>query len=64
MSIMSIVGYDDIEAASFSRMPLTTISAPKEETYSAISNGLIDIIEGIPQKRQFYFEPKLIVRES
>ena len=61
---ISIVGCDDIEAASFASVPLTTISSPKEEMYSAISNGLIDIIEGKHQKRQLYFEPKLIIRDS
>ena len=61
---MSIVGCDNIEASSFARVPLTTVSAPKDEVYSAISNGLLDIIEGKYQKRQLYFEPKLVIRKS
>lgn len=63
---ISVVGYDDIELAQQSPLPLTTIRQPKEELGRMATNLLID--EGqrgaAHAHQQVVFQPELIVRDT
>jgi len=62
---VSVVGFDDIPGASYSRPSLTTVRQPMQEMGQLAARTLLDQIE----KRTSYVpeiavEPKLIVRQS
>ncbi|MFG1707030.1 LacI family DNA-binding transcriptional regulator [Nonomuraea sp. M3C6] len=63
---ISVVGYDDIELAQQSPLPLTTIRQPKQELGRIATNLLID--EGqrgaAHAHQQVVFQPDLVVRDT
>lgn len=63
---MSIVGYDDIEFASMTAIPLTTVRQPVGAIASAaVTQVLTEASEGVAHShRQELFSPTLIVRRS
>lgn len=62
---LAIVGFDDIELASYTAPPLTTIAQPKKEMGQAAVQLLLDRIENrtIPARSRS-FETNLVTRES
>jgi len=61
----SVIGFNDIELASFVYPPLTTIRQPMMEMGALAVKMLIKIIEeGEFNQRKEVLEPKLIIRES
>jgi len=64
---VSIVGFDDIEDASYTYPPLTTIRQPAEEMAKAAVSLLLEQIEGkrkMGEYKEVSFSPVLIKRES
>ena len=66
---ISIVGFADINYASFLKVPLTTVSQPKQEIGESAAKIILNEIEGINNKekvkhRNIILEPKLVVRNS
>lgn len=63
---ISLVGFDDIELASFLEVPLTTVSQQQYRIGNLATRILIDRIEkkGEKKPQKIVLEPKLIVRES
>jgi len=64
---LSIVGFDDIDIASFTIPPLTTISQSGVEMGRIAAGMLLDMIEANPQGEPFediVVAPKLVVRQS
>ena len=62
---VSIVGFDDIEFASYVDPPLTTISQPTEELGKMAFSVLLDLLEGrTPEQTDFVLPTELIVRDS
>ncbi|MGE5558802.1 MAG: LacI family DNA-binding transcriptional regulator [Bacillota bacterium] len=64
---LSLVGYDDIQAASLISPPLTTVRVPKRELGLAAARLLIDRIEN-PKKirgiEERLLQPELVIRGS
>lgn len=62
---VSVTGFDDIKAASFSMPRLTTINQPLEEIGRIATQALLNRIhETIPPRDEITVEPKLVIRES
>jgi LacI family transcriptional regulator len=63
---LAIVGYDDIEFASASAVPLTSVRQPSVDLGVAAAELLIDEVErpGDHHHRQVRFDPVLVPRES
>jgi len=62
---ISIIGFDDIEFASYVDPALTTISQPTEELGKVAFAVLLDLLEGRkPEQMEFVLPTELIVRES
>jgi LacI family transcriptional regulator len=61
---MSIVGFDDIEAASFTSPPLSTVALPKQEMGSLAAEILINTILRKEKPRNVSLSTKLVIRES
>lgn len=62
---ISVVGFDDIEGASFASPPLTTIRQPFVEMASQAVALLLQILNGPePEITQILLPPELVVRES
>ena len=62
---LAIVGYDDINMASLSKPPLTTIRQPIEEIGKESFRLLAETLEGKHKKpRKLIFDPELIERGS
>lgn len=61
---IAIVGFDDIDQAKFSNVPLTTIHQPVEKIGAAAIDKLINRIEGKPSEHRTIFSPTLVVRDS
>jgi len=62
---ISIVGFDDLEAASFSDPPLTTVRQPIYLLGSTAAQLLIDLIEGKSRPPQrIVFPTELVIRRS
>lgn len=64
---VAVVGYGDLELASESRVPLTTVEQPKELVGQAAVESLINEITSDPAQHVHVaalFSPRLIVRES
>ncbi|MBM7551531.1 substrate-binding domain-containing protein [Thalassobacillus pellis] len=62
----SIVGFDDIEIASWVYPPLTTVNQPLYQIGLEAADGLVMKMKhkDAPMKRRMLIEPKLIVRDS
>jgi len=62
---ISIIGFDDIEFASYVDPALTTISQPTEELGKVAFSVLLDLLEGrTPEQMEFVLPTELIVRDS
>ena len=64
---MSIVGFDDIDIATFTIPPLTTISQSGVEMGRVSANLLLDLIEGAVDRdasTDVVVQPTLVVRQS
>jgi DNA-binding LacI/PurR family transcriptional regulator len=62
---ISVVGFDDIEAASFTTPPLTTIRQPFGDMARRAFALLLDLLDGrTPQETRVTLPAELIVRES
>ncbi|MFO7882017.1 MAG: LacI family DNA-binding transcriptional regulator [Kosmotogaceae bacterium] len=62
---ISIIGFDNTEASSFSRPALTTIMQPIFEMGSLAAKTLISLINGkTPGKKRYLLETRLIERQS
>jgi LacI family transcriptional regulator len=63
---LAIVGYDDIDFAAASAVPLSSVRQPREQLGRAAAGLLIEeaIGDAGHAHRQLIFEPELIVRES
>jgi LacI family transcriptional regulator len=63
---ISIIGCDNIEAASLLKVPLTTINYPKFRCGNIATKMLIDYIEGKIQakKKEVILSCKLVIRKS
>lgn len=62
---IAVVGYDDIEFATYLKIPLTTIKNPKYSMGVEATKLLLGIIEGkITQPQQVILKPELTIRES
>jgi LacI family transcriptional regulator len=61
---LSIVGFDDMQTASYMVPALTTIRQPAYEMGRRAAEVLFQLIEGPAKPRQDMMETKLIVRES
>lgn len=60
---MSVVGFDDIEFASYTDPPLTTIRQPKDEMGRLAIRMLVDVLRGVPVAN-VKVPGTLVVRES
>lgn len=61
---IAIVGFDDIEIASYIRPSLTTISVPMYRLGQTAMVDLLNIIKGKEVKKKVVLQTKLIIRES
>lgn len=62
---ISVVGFDNIEAASYTTPPLTTVHQPFEELGTRALDQLLTLLEGKPlDQAQVLLPPNLIIRES
>jgi LacI family transcriptional regulator len=63
---VAIVGYDDIEYAAASAVPLSSVAQPREQLGRSAAELLVEEIGDGPRHRhrQVVFEPELVVRES
>jgi LacI family transcriptional regulator len=61
---VALVGFDDIERASFAPVPLTTIHQPTDEIGARTIDMLIKKIEKKPTQSRIILKPELIVRNS
>lgn len=62
---LSVVGFDDVDAASLITPPLTTLRQPLRLVGQLLVEQLIQAIEhGSPQKNERLVVPELVVRES
>ena len=63
---ISVVGYDDIELAQQSPLPLTTVRQPKHELGRIATKLLIEEAQRGPTHvhQQIFFQPELVVRET
>ena len=62
---VSVIGFDDINAAAFTLPRLTTISQPLEEIGRITAQSLLNRIHNTVRPRdEIVVEPKLVIRES
>jgi DNA-binding LacI/PurR family transcriptional regulator len=61
---VSVVGFDDIEAANYHFPPLTTVRQPLGEIGQIAAKALMQSIEGKPGPEEIAVEPQLMVRGS
>ncbi|HEX6971868.1 MAG TPA: LacI family DNA-binding transcriptional regulator [Limnochordia bacterium] len=62
---VSVIGFDDIEQASYARPALTTVRQPVEEVGRAAARRLIDRIRGREcQERDIVLQTELVIRAS
>jgi LacI family transcriptional regulator len=62
---VSVVGFDDIEAAAFHSPSLTTVRQPLRRMGEIAAEVLLDRIEGGTERpKQIAVEPELVIRES
>jgi DNA-binding LacI/PurR family transcriptional regulator len=61
---VSVVGFDDIEAANYHFPPLTTVRQPLTEIGQIAAQTLMQSIEGKPRPEEIAVKPQLMVRNS
>jgi LacI family repressor for deo operon, udp, cdd, tsx, nupC, and nupG len=62
---ISVIGFDDIQIASYVSPPLTTIAQPTEDIGAVCATILLDLIDGKkPEKYRHILPHRLVVRES
>lgn len=61
---VAIIGFDDIEQAKYSSIPLTTVHQPIERIGAAAINKLITLIEGGNPEYRTILKPELVIRDS
>ena len=61
---VAVVGFDDIEQASYFKTPLTTIHQPLEKIGNKATEYLIERIEGENPPIRTIFKPTLVIRNS
>jgi LacI family transcriptional regulator len=62
---ISVMGFDNIRMAQYTRPPLTTINQSMEMLGRKGARMLLDIIQGVDLKeKQLTIEPEIIIRES
>lgn len=61
---VAVVGFDDIEQASYFKTPLTTIHQPLEKIGKVATEHLIERIEDKKPPIRTIFKPALVIRES
>jgi DNA-binding LacI/PurR family transcriptional regulator len=60
---VAVVGFDDIEAASYTAPPLTTVRSPMEDQAAATAELLLAVFAGAPGT-PVIMPHRLVVRES
>jgi len=62
---LALVGYDDIDFASATVVPLTSIRQPSDLIGRTAVDLLVEQLEpGMAEPRQVVFQPELVIRES
>jgi DNA-binding LacI/PurR family transcriptional regulator len=61
---VSIVGFDNIELASYVRPALTTMGVPLYDIGVAAAETAIGLLTGMPVSKQTWLAPELIIRAS
>ncbi|HID92562.1 MAG TPA: LacI family transcriptional regulator [bacterium (Candidatus Stahlbacteria)] len=61
---IAVVGFDDIQAASFTSPPLTTVALPKHEMGVKAMQLILELISGKGKHKKILLPTKLVVRES
>jgi LacI family transcriptional regulator len=61
---ISVMGFDDIESASFLNPRLTTIRQPLREMGQTAARVLLEQIAGAEPVPQIVVEPELVIRDS
>ena len=62
---VSIVGYDDLEAARLAPVPLTSVSQPKyEQGFEAARILLAEARQPVEEWKEVIYSPRLMIRES
>ncbi|MDI6637836.1 MAG: substrate-binding domain-containing protein, partial [Bacillota bacterium] len=62
---VSVIGFDDIQVASHTHPPLTTMHIPKQQLGSIAARRLVDIINGVdPAPVKIVIRATLVVRGS
>jgi LacI family transcriptional regulator len=61
---ISVIGFDDIELASYIRPSLTTVSVPMYQLGQTAMSGLLNIIQEKGVEKKVTLQTKLIIRES
>lgn len=63
---LSVVGYDDIDAAAYCRPPLTTVHQPRREIGLAAAEAAVRLIESsdLPPPSRILLRPYLVVRQT
>jgi LacI family transcriptional regulator len=61
---LSVVGFDNIELASYVNPTLTTMGVPLYQVGVAAAETAIRLLDGTPRVREAWFVPELIIRES
>ena len=59
-----MIGFDDIEAASYHQPSLTTVRQPLKEIGEIAAKALMLAIENKPGPEEIAVKPQLIVRQS
>ncbi|MFN4001038.1 LacI family DNA-binding transcriptional regulator [Microcella sp.] len=61
---IAVVGFDDSPAALASEIPLTTVRQPSVEQGERMARVLLDLLDGVPTRRQHLMPTEVIVRAS
>lgn len=61
---LSVTGFDDIEFASFSNPPLTTVRSPQIQLGEAAWKILEDLLRGTPNNHHPMMEAQVVLRQS
>lgn len=61
---VSVVGYDNVEAAEYAAVPLTTVEVPKRELGRRACELLLDRVAGVGEPQRVELAAELVVRES
>jgi len=61
---LSVIGFDNIELASYISPALTTMGVPLYRIGVAAAESAIRLLNGLPKYEETWFTPELIVRES